>query len=687
MSIVHLHFATDILRRFGEELNPNPDQGILELVKNAYDADARECVVTLSSTDRPGGVIEVTDDGDGMEESDIEEGWLVLGRSPKSPTQITRLGRIPAGNKGLGRLAALRMGSRASLITVPRNDLRRQFELNIDWTEFDATDVVENVPLTLHSRPRPNGVQHGTTIRVSGLHRALSRMEIKRLARGLLLLADPFGDEIRGFQPVLKATDFEDLEKLVQNKYFRDAEFHLRAWIAQNGYATAIVTDYRDQQLFEATHDDLRLQTNAPPYDCPAVEFDLWVFILKRESFTARQVTVDEVTTWLREFGGVHLYVNGLRVSPYGNPGNDWLEMNLKRVQHPEQRPSTNTSIGRISVTDLDNRFPQKTDRSGMVEGEAFHDLKRMAEDALNWMARERFRAWQATRAEERTTAPKNVEHAANSLQQEIESLPSKRRNTLRKSFEQYERARDKEAQVLRREVQLYRTLSTAGIAASVFAHESTNPVRLILQNARQIARRAQQHLSRKYKSTLQQPVERILRQSQTLQSFTQLTLSFLDYEKRRIGRVDIHDRIKSVLQVFDSLMKERQVVVTPNLAEGHPYLRGSDAAFESILTNLIVNSLKAFETVPPGSRKIEISTIIENGRLILTVADNGPGIKGIKPKDIWLPGETTYPNGTGLGLAIVHDSVRDLGGRVDVSEKGSLGGAEFIVEVPILGV
>ena len=40
MSTEHLRFSTEMLRRLGEELNPHPDQGILELVRNAYDAEA-----------------------------------------------------------------------------------------------------------------------------------------------------------------------------------------------------------------------------------------------------------------------------------------------------------------------------------------------------------------------------------------------------------------------------------------------------------------------------------------------------------------------------------------------------------------------------------------------------------------------------------------------------------------------
>lgn len=65
---------------------------------------------------------------------------------------------------------------------------------------------------------------------------------------------------------------------------------------------------------------------------------------------------------------------------------------------------------------------------------------------------------------------------------------------------------------------------------------------------------------------------------------------------------------------------------------------------------------------------------------------DNGPGIRGINVSDIWLPGETTYPNGTGLGLTIVRDTVQDLGGSVDAVGQGELGGAEIIIQLPILG-
>ena len=86
-------------------------------------------------------------------------------------------------------------------------------------------------------------------------------------------------------------------------------------------------------------------------------------------------------------------------------------------------------------------------------------------------------------------------------------------------------------------------------------------------------------------------------------------------------------------------------------------------------------------------NRKIFVKTIVEENILTLSVSDNGPGINGINLKDIWLPGQTSNPNGTGLGLTIVRDAVYDLGGKVRANANGEYGGADIIVEIPILGI
>jgi len=684
---VSLRFSTSILRRLGEELNPSPDQSILELVKNSYDADAVDCTIELTKTDRPSGTIRVSDNGDGMDAEAIRDGWLVLGQSLKPSGGRTKLGRIRAGSKGLGRLAALRMGSSATLVSRPRTDPRRQFHLTINWSEYDEAALVEDVMLAIKEEPISEKSRAGTEITLEGLRSSITRMDVKRLARSLLLLADPFAENAEGFRPILKAPEFGDLEALVKNRYFKDAEYHLIARVDKSGKAHASVTDWRGEELFSASHKDLITEGEEEPYKCPPAEFDLWVFILNKTTFDTRSSTLHEVRNWLQTFGGVHLYQNGLRVNPYGNPGNDWLDINLMRVRSPEERPSTNNSIGRVSVIDTGELLIQKTDRSGFIESDTFLEVKRFATDALEWMARRRMEIAEKRRAQERTEAPKRSEQAKESLQQVIEKSPKATRESLEVAFTKYDRTRQQEVDKLRKEVQLYRTLSTAGITAATFAHESAgNPIKAISLSINTIARRAKEKLGREYEPVLAEPVERIIKSTNALKVLGNVTLSLVDHEKRRAGRVNIHQVINNMSKIFEPFLERSKVIVIKDFAKGEPFLRGSEAALESIITNLLDNSIIWFEGIQSGERKVAIRTRIEDKMLALRFMDNGPGIVGISKKDIWLPGETTRPNGTGLGLTIVRDAVKDLGGDVDAVEHGELGGAEFVLELPILG-
>ena len=597
MSKARLRFSTEIVRRLGEELNPSLDKGILELVKNAYDADATKCRVELQEADTAGGAIVVKDNGDGMTVDEIANGWLVLGRSTKTQRQRTRLGRIPAGSKGLGRLAALRMGKRALLATRPWREEITEHGLLIDWDQFDTAELVDDVELTVETGTHSDEDSFGTEIRIEELRTGFGRVAVRRLARELILLADPFGDDPRGFRPELSAPDYADLEALVQGRYFQDAEYHLQAAVDRDGHATASVKDWKGQNLFEATHEDIASSKDRAPYSSPPANFDLWVFILNRETFSTRSATVQEVREWLRELGGVHFYYNGLRVGPYGNPNDDWLAMNLKRVQSPEERPSTNTSIGRVEVADDENRLVQKTDRSGFIEDEPFIALRSFAQDALNWMADRRMDEAEKRRARERVAAPRRANRARRTLEHAIATAPMSARREIENAFASYESSRDREVDLLQKEIQLYRTLSTAGITAVTFAHESSgNPIKVISQSISAIARRATKLVGEDYDKLLRKPVHSIKQALASLSVLGTATLKLVDHEKRRPSRIDLHRLLDDILTTYDPFFRGRDVRIQPELAAGHPYLRGSEAAVESIVTNLLNNCLNAFE-------------------------------------------------------------------------------------------
>lgn len=688
MTTASFRFSPAILSRLGEELNQSADQSILELVKNSYDANAKLCTVTISNTTTIGGEISIVDDGDGMNAEAIQNGWLVLGKSSKSNAVATRLGRLPAGSKGLGRLAALRMGKNVRLTAVERANVRRLHSLIIDWSKFDSAEVVEDVELEITTKKNSGGGQ-GVSIFLKDLRAALRPDEVKRLARSLLLLTDPFNDQVNGFQVKLVAPEFKETEALLNKKYFDQADYHLLAKLDAKGSGSAKILDWQGKVLAQASHADLRRKKKDVNYLAPPAVFDLWVFLLGSTEFSARRVTKTEITDWLSSFGGVHVYQDEIRVAPYGNQGDDWLDMNLARVKSPEERPGTNTSIGRVVVPGASAReLRQKTDRTGFIEDETFSDLKAFAQEALNWMAR-----WRLEKAEHRRRAEKELAPKAAVIQKEkveaaIALAGPKVREMIQSAFTGYEKSRDKETDALKKEIQLYRTLSTAGITAATFSHEAQgNPLKIIDLSVNALAQRIPKIVKDKAQQPkLLEPLDSIKTASANLATLGTATLSLVRASKRRMGRVSIHECIEHTASLMEPFISGRDSRVTRIFCNGNPYLRTSEAAMESIFTNLINNALTAFERAGTDNRLITITTQVKGNDALILVADSGPGIVDLKSSEIWLPGSTTNPDGTGLGLTIVKDTVKDMGGKIDVTSIGPLGGAEFAIQLPILG-
>ena len=677
MTTATFRVSTDILRRLGEELITSLDQGIVELVKNAYDADALNCTVEFKHTEKPGGTVVITDDGDGMSIEDIIDGWLVLGRSRKVPRDRTPLGRLPAGSKGLGRLAALRMGEEVLLLTRPRAEPGVEYSLRIRWSDFAQRDVVEDVGLDIQRHPSQQ--QPGTRIELHRLRDSVGLREAKRLARELLLLAAPFEDPV-GFSPRLIASEFTRLEELVRRAYFDDSELRLVAKIDVKGYASAQILDRSGGVRWVTKQNDLDKH-----YRAPSAIFELWVFLLQASSFATSSATVGEVRDWLDEVGGVHLYHRGLRVRPYGDSGYDWLNMNLSRSRDPEFRPSTNTSLGRVVVLDEDEELLQKTDRSGFIENEAFRELRRFGIEALEWMQDKRLEERKERKDKEKQLTTERATRADANLKQTIGTLGASHKSAIQRAVREVQSARDAEQQQLREELGLYQTLASVGTAVSVFAHEIEGPATELTTSIKAIERRAQKLLIDSYESSLGNQINAAKRSSNLIARFATLPLSLLKRSKRRRTILDVSKTIEEVMLLFEPYLQDARIEITYQMTDQPAHIHGSVASIEAIISNLVTNAVKAFKRqgVQLLPRKLLVRTSVTEREVLVSVLDNGPGIPARLISRIWLPGVTSDENGTGLGLTIVRDTVTALGGRVEAIASGEFGGAELIVQLP----
>lgn len=680
---MHFKFSPDILSRLGEELIPNPDQGIMELVKNSYDADATECTVKLINTEAMGGSLVVSDNGVGMDLNAIADGWLVIGRSKKAARFPTLLGRLPVGDKGLGRLAALRQGSQVTLKTRPTDNPGVEYSLSINWEDFSQAKVVEDIALNIEKGETKQ--PQGTDTVVQDLRFKLGKREVQRLARELLLLADPFDSET-GFRPRLIVPEFAELEERVQGAYFDDAEYYLSASLDAYGKAEAKLMDWKGNILFR---DDLQHSAQRP-YQTVAATLEVWIFTLSPQTFSRRERTasVGEIRDWLSIVGGIHLYHRGLRVKPYGDSGNDWLNINLERSKAAEERPSTNTVIGRVVVDDPNDILIQKTDRLGFIENEEFSELRQFAVDAFDWMARVRLKGTEKKRDQNKRDINHALVEAKSKVEEKIEALeiPQASRTQVLKLIQNYEKIKEHETQSLREDVLLYRSLATAGTTTALFAHESGKPVTLVEKATKQIEKQGQRLLVNQYAKTLGEPVGMLYRAVNSLRSFAKFPLHLLKRTKRKSSNVDVHAVIDGVIDLFQPFLEESKVNVKKVLADGTPSVRGSIALLEAILVNLMNNAINAFNVkdAPCEQRQIMIRTELMTTHLELRFLDNSTGIRGLELDEIWLPGRTTMSGGTGLGLTIVKDSVTDLNGQIWAIANGELGGAEFMVNLPL---
>jgi hypothetical protein len=391
-----------ILRLLGDQLIRDANIAVFELVKNAYDADASRCSVVLSNpNDSQTAKIEITDNGCGMDEDVIRHAWMVIATDFKAEQRsenrrTARHHRFPLGEKGLGRLSVHKLGRFVRLITRARGGDEIVIEFNWDRLE-NASDLNDaTVALTKRTPVTFPGDKHGTRLVVTRLREPWARGELRRLHRAVNSLCSPFKGPA-DFEVTLSAPGCEDWLKglFTSEQATQCALYHISKGRFAGGTASF---HYRfnpprrmgSGQLRSRDEDvsNIRLERRAgrknTPVDLAAhaigkVEFEFWLF--DRDPAVLKTVTDDMkgLKDYLDENGGIRIYRDGIRVYDFGEPGNDWLNLDLRRVNTPTARTSNNQILGAIRLdarTSADLR--EKSNREGFIENKAYEDLRQL---------------------------------------------------------------------------------------------------------------------------------------------------------------------------------------------------------------------------------------------------------------------------------------------------------------------
>ena len=185
---------------FGERLVKQPEVAFVELIKNAYDADATVCRLTHD----PQQSIEVSDDGHGMTLVEFQTGWMRIGTSVKEFKQLSRaFHRVITGEKGIGRFAVRFLGTTLDLESIaddPDRDMRTLLTAHFDWPEFDRTEDLGSIQVP-YRLERTGNRPTGTTLRVSALRPAAQSVSLYAVRTASISVVTPYAPLLRTSKP------------------------------------------------------------------------------------------------------------------------------------------------------------------------------------------------------------------------------------------------------------------------------------------------------------------------------------------------------------------------------------------------------------------------------------------------------------------------------------------------------
>ncbi|MBI4343722.1 MAG: GAF domain-containing protein, partial [Candidatus Omnitrophica bacterium] len=215
----------------------------------------------------------------------------------------------------------------------------------------------------------------------------------------------------------------------------------------------------------------------------------------------------------------------------------------------------------------------------------------------------------------------------------------------------------------------LQERLAAAGQFAAGMAHEIKNPLSAIKTFAQYLPEKYQDRAFRdKFFRIVQSEIDRI-------DTIVRELSDFAKPAPLHLVPVHLSQLADDALTMLSSQCLKQGVEVRKAFGENGATIQADAGQLKQVVYNLLLNGLEAMER---GGR-LEVSTQLHNGYLVLRVADTGCGISEEQQKSVWDPFFTTKERGMGLGLAIVKGIIERHGGQISLS---SLAGQGTSIEI-----
>jgi len=417
--VAKFRFSSTLFEELGERLVSRPEIALAELIKNAYDADSPDCLVSLGEDE-----ISVEDHGHGMSEDDFLNNWMVVSSPAKGLQRFSRLyGRNMAGSKGVGRFSARFLGTLVTLESIAydkRRNRKTRLKAEFDWDQIARHDQVTTVDVHYRVTLLSDAVETGTKLRIGRLRQEIGRIAWSKIKTDILRLTDPAAglelpplewrqEQRRGSTPSdpgfrVRIVDDESnddadddgdiatsvLGNFVGRVRLKVDEAGLMTYeVFWRGHNRALVKKTvplaRFTHQFQAaelmTHRGVPTDSRGLPVGLSntphlplgsamnsTVFVDLRFFPKRKGTFAGLPVDGTRALGWVGDNSGFPIVDNGFTMESYADVTSDWLEIDASKAKNERSWQSVITPA-LYPMTDEDKKDPRRNPMLALPRG------------------------------------------------------------------------------------------------------------------------------------------------------------------------------------------------------------------------------------------------------------------------------------------------------------------------------
>jgi signal transduction histidine kinase len=689
-------FDVSTFRLLGRELITDRITALVELVKNAYDANATEVHIAFyAPTRKNNGKIIIRDNGIGMNQHDIATKWMRIGTDSKRKEKFSPIpfNRRVVGEKGIGRFAIDKLGSLCIIETQKIDDLNTNY-LILDWRDYENKEKdgesfsfteIDNAFIQRKSKIK----KHGSKIIINYSRDVWTEKDIERANKELSKIISPLLIVTPPFDIYIFSNKYPD-------KYNNAKVFNKAIEYASHNFKIDFDKNNKIQETIKFDGKKL-IAEKIPPKSFGLISFQLYYFNQSAKGNFTRAYKGEDL-----KIDGVKIYRDGVLSTPFAeynddqNKMRDVLGIDKRRWSGFFDKLSQRDLVGIVNISRDENpNIIDSTNRQDFIDNEAYRDLREFIISQIHEL--EKF--LQYNKKQDAENANQNLRKAINQLDVFKNDLSDIKKgiklgetySVVQKVKQLEDEARKinisikqgiKSQEIENKDAKKRETMLLSLMSIQTYALEIVHIIKTSLGFIKRRAEFLQENIglsdfidvNKSYSGDIYEEINKL---SKAIDFMSEYTKSGEDWHPFEISQA-----INNIFDGFSDIFYKENINLEVDI-ENAIELFYNQILFDDIARNLINNSLKAL--VRTNEKKIKCIGYSENNKFIIIFSDNGYGIESkVKNKIFEIFYTTTAEfGGQGMGLYMVKTHMDAIHGNIELIDSEFETGTTFKLTFP----